>query len=541
MPKIRQTLPDINESVFRPVILEAVKQIREITNLPKEARMFFPGESEVSPTPGSEIESNHDKTAIFDSDRYIKIEVTKDYDLDQIYATSVNKGASEPIFHDPNLNISINPLYTPTDVSIQVTYSCPNKTEALRWRNDIRLKLAQRRNINIHTFSYSYCLPPEMWWIIKQVYVNREAYLGYNESLVEYIRKYTTNRLNLLSTLTGNQAELSISERTTRIQGYFESEDIPSKPEKDNDKGIWNISFTYKFTYDEPYACFMEYPIIVHNDLLPEEMVNFTDSSIDLNKEILSFQGSLKALRYFESENLLSKVYDPNSYIKIPYYDDYLVNQIPQGTGIVFTALCCLDPNINLRYLLNLKSDLDPIVIDLDILKFIEESEYPYIGKLFTSILNISLYKNEDLLYTDILTCDNQLNISSRYDLDPRQQYRVMLGVQKDISYLRNEAWTRLMKYPKAFVKIFSSINPFLQNDKGFQSISNQSSVTSLQVKIIQNFLNGNLTADMFIGASAKALLNLWELDARWLAQYLNQTSGMKTVMVTNILSYRLD
>ena len=46
MPNISITTPEVNSSVLRPVVLDIVNQIIDITKISKDIPIFFPGSAE---------------------------------------------------------------------------------------------------------------------------------------------------------------------------------------------------------------------------------------------------------------------------------------------------------------------------------------------------------------------------------------------------------------------------------------------------------------------------------------------------------------
>ena len=54
-----------------------------------------------------------------------------------------------PIFKDTKLGVYLTPVYSKTNVTINFKYRTPSKTEAMRWRDDMRNKLSQMRDMKV--------------------------------------------------------------------------------------------------------------------------------------------------------------------------------------------------------------------------------------------------------------------------------------------------------------------------------------------------------------------------------------------------------
>jgi hypothetical protein len=553
MPRFSHSLPDSTQSILRPVVISMTKQILEIMNIDPNIRIFYKGETDSVMQPGSEVESGNDKTSKFETGRYIFIDSTDDYDPNSLFSISLNESAGAPVFYDQALGVGLVPLYTPINVQINVKYRTNSESEAKRWREQLRLRLGQGRNINLHKLDYSYQLPEQCLDLLLEIYNKREENFGYGETLTEYIQSHTTNRLTIVSDQTNKNTVLSIAEREIRIQGYLDSDSLPEKPEKDDEKSFWTVSFAYNFSFNKPFAVFCKYPISVHNTLLPYEYINYTNRAYTTNNEIMAFQGSAMALRNFEADQTLNNIRSPNSHIKLPEFDDYVIPQSPNGTGTVALALVSLNAPNDYRFLLNLETDLDPVVLDKDIVDFLKTSEYPLIGRLYQSIFNLSLYKDDKLMSTNMLSVDQNLNVRSTYDLDPRHQWRVRIGLITDLTLLNKPAFDRMRKYPKAFVKLIGSINELLKNQPDFQNLKDQSEISLMDFSELYKLLTGFEWSGSPLGTSSVfgkyGNLPTWpseandtwfnKIDKNVMSTYLNSRQSLKTVMVSGIIACR--
>jgi hypothetical protein len=488
MPNISLTLHETQQSVTRPVIFDIINQVQAITKIDTSTKVFFPGDQGKMQTPGSSIEPDAERYAIFNSDRYNFIEVEEDYDKNTLGSTAVTRREHIRVYEDAKLQTYIAPVYATSEVTINFKYRCPSKSEALRWRDDIRMRVSSLRDLNMHNITYHYLLPTEFLVVLTAIHENREATDGYEQTFDEYVTAYSTDRLTLISGITGQDARLAISETQTRIIGLYTFDGIPDKPEHEEDNGNWTSSFSYKFTYEKPIACNMKYPVMVHNKLLPEYLVSFTDKAYDIDRVSKSYTTSLYALSGFEYDTIMNSKMKPNFTLKIPAFDDFYTDQFVKATGTILMALSEVDTDK--RTLLNL-NELGDIILDTDILQFILESEVPYIAIPYQSIISVSLYRNEYLTSGSSLVCTDTLDIKATSDLNLRNQHRVRLALVTDISLLSREALLRLMKYPKALVKIIAAINELLRQHPDLLKLIGKSSISINDFNVIYWLLTG--------------------------------------------------
>jgi hypothetical protein len=551
MPNINLTIPEIDQSVSRPVIFDIINQLQEITKIDKTTEIFYPGDIQKMRTPGTSIDDkNIERFARFNTEKYNFIDVEEDFDINTLGSTAVSGHEQIPIFLDRSLNIIIKPIYATSNVKINFKYRCTSKTEAIRWRNDMRLRVSANRDINLHNITYHYLIPLELIELLRQVHIRRELTEPYSQTFEEYVKSNITDRLNIVGDIVNNDCRLSISETQCRIIGLYDFIGISDKPERDEDNGCYTISFSYKFNYEKPIGCNIRYPVMIHNTLLPERYTTFNNLSYDLDKVDKSYSMSLHALNNFESDTTINKLVDVNGILHIPYYDDFQLDEsnTATGTGTVFLALSEVDV-LDKRTLINLK-ELGNITIDDDILDFILNSELPYVTNLYTSIINISLYRNKYLTNSKSLICDNNLNIKATSNLSLRNEHRIRFSLVTDLTLLSKDALDRLRKYPLALIKIISALNELLRNNLDFINLGNNKHITELDFNNMYRVLTGYnyannkaVSNDFYYGPgrnadnSSSSQYGLFGLDPNLLEIYRNQRIGMNTVQLYSIIA----
>lgn len=463
MPFHYVTLPDIEQSVARPAVFKVLEQIFEITKLSKDTAVLFNGPSGQAKTPGTAI-GDENRDAKFASDRFTFIEVTENYQPGALQETVIHAHEHPAVFLDEKLGLVLRPVYTTSDVVIQIRYRCNSQTEAERWMADMVLKTSAGRDINLHSVNYTYPLPYPFIRLIEDVWTLREAVDGYGDQFSDYVAQYASPRLTILGTQAGEMRHLAIRETQTRIQGLFDIAGIPEKPTKDNSSGTWEIAFSYKFSYQRPDAMVSQYPISVHNQFLPDMWLNDLMKAEDPMVREHHYSKSYEALSFFEMDLSPMSSRPPVPYIRMPEYDGFSLGQVKHGTATVLVALSFLDEDR--RDLISL-TDLDEFVIDEDILEFMY-GEIPYMTKLYHSFISVSLFEDSSLVDQEQLEVTSDMMVRAKQTLDLRKTYHVRLAIVIDVRLLTWAAIERLGKYPKAFVKLLAAINELLKLNPDF-------------------------------------------------------------------------
>lgn len=550
MPAVRITLSDTYNSIFRPVVTAIVRQVQELSGLKKDIPLFFPKDSEKNLTPGGSVDPNEIKGPRLQTGNYMFIEVEEDHTPNSIATMDINAQSADAIFVDPELDIVMRPIYTTRDVKINFRYTCKNENEARRWRDDMRSQISRLREVNQHSVSFHYTVPLAYSRLLMHVHELREKQGGYNETISRYFRKNFCDRLTIVSSLDGKQRELAIAETQSNISGFFEPHPLVDKPTKDTTDGIWTVTFSYTFVYNEPLDCHLRYPIMVHNQMLDNAYVAFVNTDPSVGKSKLRYQGSRKDLRRFESDYLNDKYAEGPQYIRMPAQDDYILEYRPPGVGTAMMILCAIEES-NKISLLNLR-DLGDYILDLDILNFILESEREFITDLYKSIFHICIYKNENRLVDESCRVDPDLNVLATYELSIRNQYRVHVGIVTDIAYLDFNAVERLKKYPKVLVKIVSSINKILSLHPRLRELNQYDRVHPYHFNELYRLLTGNNYPNGSIGSSmgtgsqigigynSKETRGLFDDIPGYLVDRISKsTKSMNTVQITGVMVER--
>ena len=283
MPTIMLPLPEVHESVVRPVVFSVIDDIRKITNINIPTPIYLPGDVRKMQQTGSSIDSDT-RDPILASQRQLFVEVEEDFHEDYIASVgALYNPEHPPIFVDPILGVTVVPVYIMSTIKIQLKFKSQSKTEAIKWRDDIIVKSSRLRNQNLHSVRYHYAMPEVIEDILYAIYERRESVEGYGQSVTEYIMSNASNRLTLVADVANKSSVLAIKETQSRIVGLYDFEIAPEKTERDENTGSWISTMAYSFSYNRPTEMSIKYPVIVHNQLMPEKytMCVFDTPSLD--------------------------------------------------------------------------------------------------------------------------------------------------------------------------------------------------------------------------------------------------------------------
>jgi len=456
MPKIVFPIASTRESVQRPVVIDIVRQVMEWTGIPNTTKIQFNGESDVNKQPGSTI-SEEDEFNTFGTDPKWHITVQENTQKDRILSTAVFYDDNPHVFYDASIRAYIRPVYVPSEIVISVTHRFTDHDSAMRWVDGMRSMISANRESRTHNVSYSYLIPKECIHIVKELHRLRENVAGYGQTFDTYLREKLTKKATILTNLIGSNPEWGIAETQGKILGYFEMDGEPDKGDKDPDHSGWSIDFTYTFLYDRPESCLIEYPLMVHNQLISSKFRD-TESVEQKDNYQQNYSISSRAIASFESTRIPS--YNGLPGISIPSFDEFLPSDVPPNTLRLVTLLSNIDIT-NPRSLLSLL-DFDTYKLTPEVIAFLR-TEYPYLCKLDQSIFNVSVYRFSNLITFDQIEVDQNLMVKFKFDPSLREVYHVRFAIHKNPIMLNAAAKERLKNNYDVAKQCFLALKPNLK------------------------------------------------------------------------------
>lgn len=459
MPVLTLPVPDTYESTTRPICVQIAKNIFKDYAAPKNARILFPGDSNKIAQPKSTINDTREKEGNFlQTDSTVHIEIMEQPIEDRIMSTAVSRNRDENVcvFLDKELGIKLRPVYTPTDATISFRLRFRDKTIANRWRDGIKTRYSMGRAETLQKATYHYGIPPEMVYMIYKMHQIREQVAPLNEDLRAWFMRCFDARITTITNQAGNvnSGVIVIPENQIGVLGWFDFTYQPDKNEKENDTGTYTCGFDYRFQYDKVTDLILEYPVIIHNQVLPTTL---RDDKIDEVTDTITqtMQNSKHLFKFMTSQ-------DPkyNSGLEgyaVPFFDDWNVTSTPRGVATLMHALIEVDP-LDRRDLFNIL-DIEELEFDPAILAFLP-GEAPFIDEIGKSIFYFNMYEANTSTGMKKVTMDSTLNIRTVDQLDLRKINHFHFGLITDFTMLDADALERLRRFPDAFKIILYAISP---------------------------------------------------------------------------------
>lgn len=520
MPIITLPIPEDYETITRPLSVQIAKYILKDYAAPKGCRIVYPGDATKIAQPKSTIDDTRDKdNNYYPNDATLHIQINEEVLEDRVLATAVNNHPQENmcIFFDKKLGIYVKPVYTPVETTISFRLRMADRTKANAWRNNLKTRRSMNRAEVVHRVGYHYGLPKEFILMLVQMYKMREAVAPLNETMVNWFTRCFDARKTVATNMAGNldTGIIVIPENQIGILGWYDFTYMPEKNEKENDAGAFAGGFDYKFQYDKVTDCVLQYPIMIHNQVLPKTMRD--DKNVDNLDELSRFSQHSKHLFDFmtsQDPKWLSGIEG----IAIPFFDEWLPSSTPRGVSTLFTTLMEINP-LDRREMFAI-TDIEEIEFHPDIIPFLK-GEWPYIAHIGRSIFYLNLYEGDTSTGMDKITMNENLLLRSVDELNLREINRLHFGIITDLSMLDADALDRLRAFPGALAVILATLDKY--GDCGVPQPMSNGSVSLKDMKALTQCLlekRGNLAVG-YLGIPEQ---NINE-------QYRRMTGGTYTIV----------
>lgn len=460
MPKVMLPIPESYVTITRPVVLEVVRNIRDITGIADDRfRISYQGYPEQTHLFGSSLGTPADPsdTAFFKELGKVSVRVNEQYMEDYIQTNRPHYADELAVFLDPVLNIQMKPVRHFSEIQIDFKYRAESIQAAKAWTDMIRYQLSEQRVEHVHDIPYEFGIPEAFIMILGELHRLRESQGGYGEDFGQWFNNHVSGKITTLTSLDGSATHLVFKETQKNVYGWFDFT-TPPVAEPGESGSTFVATVTYTFRYEKPTAIAFYYPNVVHNQLLPKKYRgDQTDTMYSRMVGGMSYQNQRYDLFRKEQNHWVEQFEG----IRIPTFDDWLPSWLPNAFANLMLVMCQIRPN-DLRYIGSVLNIPGYGIAEpwLSFMKAIPERNLHLSASPFT----ILVFQDNELLDPHSLSIDEDLVITTNFDMDIRKTYHVMLGIVVDLSLLSEEATLRLINQPNVCIPLMKALDPTLES-----------------------------------------------------------------------------
>jgi hypothetical protein len=439
-------IPETYDSVTRPVIYDVTRKLFKWTGLHENTPILYPSPNGQTFQPGSTLLHNPKDSELAYDDQ-VSIEVTEEMDPERLASTAVVYPENLFILHDPRVETVMKPVYVHTEVTINFKFRAIDEVKAKRWRDQIRVRMSQMRDLHMLDIRYAYQVPPVGMVILEEIHRLMEATAGYGVSYAQWFKNSAGAQLTVESNMSGTQLQVAVPEHQGKIVGYWDFTGEPEQGNKEDNAETWTISFAFKFKYDKPASVVLQYPLMIHNQVIKyrDEKPVYTPDNIEK-----TFSLSAWYLNHFDRTRALNSSVRDKTGIMLPSWDDFVPQTQPLHYLKIMSAMLSIDLSQggSPSTLMNLDTLSEGYAMT-DAMKQFIIGEAPYMTKRGQSVFNCALYLSNTQMADGAILVDNELNVTTTFNPNPRARFHLWFGLCYNWRYLSPGAVQRLrMNYP---------------------------------------------------------------------------------------------
>lgn len=436
MPIVRRQIKEQHKSIIRPVVIDVVNDLIRFMELKPNTDIIFNGYSEIALLPNGIIgiktdNGNKENIRTIGRER-IFINIEEEETETSLLEMPVTYPEQNFIFADQDIGVFVRPIKKRTSIRMNFNNRFTSRAAADQWLSNMEQLLAQLVKDYVHEVKYNYAYPDEVIGLLHTLWKYREYQAGYEENFSTWFRGHSTNRLTAIANMNGAQTDLVIGETMDNVVGNWEFE-RPPFPTKANQLGGWQAEFSYRFEFDKAIGMVIQYPIMIHNQLL--------DASMIPKRRLPSYRGKVyqkpeQQTRFEGIQQDLGQEYNPNltDWLISPDYDEWQLPVFDYKFLPQYQVLLQLDPN-DLRDVVDLK-EMGDYAFTERTLMYLRHVKQGIFGH-HQSVIQIAVFEEDQMLAPECLVFDPlTFKIRSTYDLNLRKQYRVVVYIDADLRRL---------------------------------------------------------------------------------------------------------
>ena len=490
MIAIKADLQGIEETVVRPILITAVKDIKkQILGLTQDIYTFYDNKDNLykrKTKDGGIIGDNSDRGS------YIKIEYTEESEDGNELSLVPARPDFKPIYHDKDVGSSFQPIHHSRKGMIHFTLGSKSKSKIYSLANKIRLYSSSDAMYCLHDFEYFYNIPNFLNKLLLEINDKKNYRIidGDKLAIEQYIDQTFDDRVDFANALDGDitKSSLVIREKQLDIEGWIEGDLQSIKPEYNDQASEWLLEFDYTFTYEKPVTLLVKYPILVYNSIIHPFFRTLIDTKNKKDSRPIRTKRAQPLTDVTQVEQDIDSslsIKHPGYYVPIPEYDTTILPKPLNFYARMAVILTIMDETD--RTLLFNLDDIPTIKLKDSYKDFLINSERLYVGEEFRSVFHFELWKNNKRDYQNKIILQEDGTLRSTYELDYRYTYRVSINILTDLNLLPIAAKNRL----KDFVYKQWESNPISNRVNDYklywQHVNFQKLKRDLRVKIVQD------------------------------------------------------
>lgn len=348
--------------------------------------------------------------------------------------TKNSYGMSKPILYDKDANIRMYAQNMPVTIITNYTFSLIERSLAYGLTARIKNVYGDGGLYDTKDVSFSYPLPIPFLNTLFGLYSLKEG-VDINKYPL-YLMQESGNQISINNNRTHTSTEVIVKcTNVEALSNYTHDDEKPAEQKSRKVAETYEVKLTHTFQLSLPNSIYMEYPIIVDNNVVPEELIILNKSTpirnLKQTPDILPWRRPMQ-----------DRVGSYGHPIKFPVYDDWIIPTKSllkyNNYNEIFHAAFCIDEASEIQEFDMLDDGIldgytfHPIIDHFLLLQGEESFRHDV-------LFNLTIFKNNRHLDVERCDMDHYGNMFIRSQ-DTKSVHRLVLSELTDLSKL-NPKW----------------------------------------------------------------------------------------------------
>lgn len=343
------------------------------------------------------------------------------------------------LFLDSGAKVSLWEQSTPCSIILNCRMVFLNKMHAYQTPHIILNRFGSGNILEVADLFYDYQIPTSALYAFHEIHSRR----GLGLDFYQYLRVGSDGQIGLNKNIHQDRPEFTVKKTQVRCLYSVEYSDEQPSDEKTNAApNSFVIPFTYTLQFALPNLLFLEYPIMINNNLLPLECI-----PTNMYNTAPGFKGDFTFTNMNDYYHSYYKN-QPESCFLSPFYEDWIPpsDALPRRYShepFYIGTLSIEDPNVPM--VIDLADDLGdgfrlhPVL--KEILKEQGNNSFRY-----NALFNITVYKDNNPFDISEMHLSADLKLSF-YARDSLAIYRIVISQMQYLFNLHIDFWDIAFKY----------------------------------------------------------------------------------------------
>lgn len=440
----KQQIPigEITENASKPVIINSLRKVLEYFDLLNpNIKIFHNGENETVKLLGSLYDDKNVSDTNTDMnfiDKFYIVSEVGETEFNSGYGNSLFDNCNLPFWYDKDTGIKIRPISNGTEISVDVNCHFSTRQDAINFVNEINLKRTKMLGSISFSTRVHYPLNMNILSFLVDIYKLKHRD-DFCLTFPDFFEQSAVSSFSIITNLIGNHPTFVFDKEISETTIMFNDPTISRTKPNSTRMGRYEVSFAYKFYWNDITHWDLEYPFLINQRPIPSKYVPKLKEQI---YKPLSTYGFTE-LMLQERTPIGTRTHKANYVVMSPTYDYFRYsNRFPYSLEIQVLMLLSKEEELGYNYwkIFNINDNIKiegednsihPFVWDEVIYEtLIENREYLFKEREF--FFNINILSNQDPILFTQLEMDDEGNIYLLRDPFMKHEHRFMFYTNYD-------------------------------------------------------------------------------------------------------------